>query len=66
MSNKTKVSLYYLASVLFYLAAIIKFFNTDSSSGVVWLCLGSAFLCFGGSAQSKNKKPDDKDSPNEK
>lgn len=61
MSNKTTVTLYYLASLLFYIVAIIKFFNTDFSSGVIWLCLGSAFLCFGGSTQSKHKKSDDKD-----
>lgn len=61
MSNKTTVTLYYLASLLFYIVAIIKFFNTGFSSGVIWLCLGSAFLCFGGSAQSKNKRSDDKD-----
>ena len=66
MSNKTTVTLYYIVSLLFYITAIIKFFNTGFSSGVVWLCLGSAFLCLGGSAQSKNKKPDDKDTPNEK
>ena len=66
MSNKTTVTLYYIASLLFYIVAIIQFFNTGFSSGVIWLCLGSAFLWFGGSAQSKNKRPDDKDEFNKK
>lgn len=62
--KKTTVSLYYLVSLLFYIVAIINFFDTDFSSGIIWLYLGSAFLCFGGSAQSKNKKSDDKDTCN--
>lgn len=66
MSNKTIITLYYLASVLFYIVAISKFFNTGSSSGVVWLCLGSAFLCFGSNAQSKNKRSNDEDIFNKK
>lgn len=66
MSNKTTIALYYLASLLFYITAIIKFFDTGFSSGVVWLCLGSAFLCFGASAQSKNKKSDDKETSDKK
>ena len=61
MSNKTIVILYYIASILFYIVAIIKFFDSGTSSGVVWLCLGSAFLCFGASAQSKKEKQHDED-----
>lgn len=64
--KKTTVSLYYLVSLLFYIVAIINFFDTDFSSGVIWLCLGSAFLCFGRKTQSKNKKSDDKDTSNNK
>ena len=47
MNSKKTIHLYYLASVLFYIVAITKFFSTGFSSGVVWLCLGSAFLCIG-------------------
>lgn len=66
MGSKAMVTSYYIASVLFYIVAIINFSDTGFSSGVIWLCLGSAFLCLGGSAQSKNKRSDDKDTPNKK
>lgn len=66
MSNKTTVTLYYLASVLFYIVAITKFFNSGFSSGMIWVCLGSAYLCFGANAQSKNKRSDDEDTSNKK
>lgn len=66
MSNKTTSNLYYVASVLFYIAAIIKFFNNGVSSGVVWLCLGSAFLCFGSSTRNKNKNADDENTLDKK
>ena len=66
MNKKTTVTLYYLASVLFYIVAITKFINSGFSSGVIWLCLGSACLCFGASAQSKNKRSDDEDTSNKK
>ena len=64
MSNNTRVTSYYLVSVLFFIVAITKFFNTGFSSGVIWLCLGSAFFCLGSSAQSKNKRSDDEDDLN--
>ena len=34
MGNK---SLYYLTCVLFYIVAIINFFNSDTTTGAVWL-----------------------------
>lgn len=56
MGNK---SLYYLTCVLFYIVAIINFFNSDTTTGTVWLCLGSVFLCFGASSKQKNNENDD-------
>lgn len=56
MGNK---SLYYLTCVLFYIVAIINFFNSDTTTGAVWLCLGSAFLCLGTSSKQKNNENDD-------
>lgn len=56
MGNK---SLYYLTCVLFYIVAIINFFNSDTTTGVVWLCLGSTFLCLGTSSKQKNNENDD-------
>lgn len=52
MSNKTTKTLYYLASVLFYIVAITKF-GTDTSSGVMWMSLGTVFLCLGSSGKDK-------------
>ena len=56
MGNK---SLYYLTCVLFYIVAIINFFNSDTTTGAVWLCLGSVFLCLGTSSKRKNNENDD-------
>lgn len=56
MGNK---SLYYLTCVLFCIVAIINFFNSDTTTGIVWLCLGTAFLCLGVSSKQKNNKKDD-------
>ena len=39
MGNK---SLYYLTCVLFYIVAIINFFNSDTTTGAVWLCSATA------------------------
>ena len=55
MRSKTMVTSYYIASVLFYIVAIINFSDTGFSSGVIWLCLGSAFLCLGGVLRVKIK-----------
>lgn len=49
---------FYLASFVEYITAIYYFMSDNSSSGVTWLCLGSAMLCVG-SVQllySKRKK----------
>lgn len=66
MGNKITVILYYIASVLFYIVSATKFFNSGFTSAVVWLCLGSACLCFGASAQSKHKRSDDEYISNKK
>ena len=47
--------LFFIASILFYIAAIISFTNGNNSMVVVWLCLGSAYLCLG----STHKKKED-------
>lgn len=49
---------FYLASFVEYITALYYFMSDNSSSGVTWLCLGSAMLCVG-SVQllySKRKK----------
>ena len=53
-----KSILFYIASVLFYIASIIGFINGDANSmAIVWLCLGSSFLCLG---SMHRKKENDK------
>ncbi|MFR6275754.1 MAG: hypothetical protein ACLUL2_20430 [Blautia sp.] len=66
MGNKITVILYYIASVLFYMVSASKVSIQAFTSAVVWLCLGSACLCFGASAQSKHKRSDDEDISNKK
>ena len=52
----------YIAAAVFDIAAVVSFFTRDSSSmGIMWLCLGSAFLCFGSSHMAKARTEDKKD-----
>ena len=49
-----KCNLFYLSGLLFFLAAALNFITAENrSTAVVWLCLGSAFLCLGASQQKK-------------
>ena len=49
-----KCNLCYLSGLLFYLAAALNFITGEGhSTAVVWLCLGSTFLCLGASQQKK-------------
>ena len=49
-----KCNLFYLSGLLFYLAAVLNLVaGEDHSTAVVWLCLGSSFLCLGHSQQKK-------------
>ena len=46
--------LFYLSGLLFFLAAALNLFTGEEhSTAVVWLCLGSTFLCLGASQQKK-------------
>lgn len=48
MKKKVTTILFFAASIICYVVAIIKFAtDTDSSMGGMWLCIGSALLCFG-------------------
>ena len=61
--KKTKIPaiLCFAAALLLYIAAAVShFISSDTSMTVVWICLGSAFLCLG--AVQKNKL--DKDAKN--
>ena len=49
-----KYNLFYLSGLLFFLSAALNFVSGENhSTAVVWLCLGSAFLCLGYSHQKK-------------
>ncbi len=49
-----KCNLFYLSGLLFFLSAALNLFTgEDRSTAVVWLCLGSSFLCLGHSHQKK-------------
>ena len=50
-----KSILFYIASVLFLVASAIDFTSGNKNSmAIVWLCLGSSFLCLG-STHKKRK-----------
>ncbi len=58
-NKKTNTTLCFVAAALFFVSAILSLFTSSSiSSAIVWLCLGSAFLCFG-SAQKKKEKAEE-------
>ena len=49
-----KCNLFYLSGLLFFIAAALNFITAENrSTAVVWLCLGSTFLCLGASQQKK-------------
>lgn len=54
---KVSSALFYITAVLFYLAAIINFASGNhTSTAIVWLSLGSSFLCLGSMFSNKAKK----------
>jgi hypothetical protein len=46
----------YLFSICSYIVALIAFFSFGSPVGIVCLCLGSMFVCFGTAAWNKHVK----------
>ena len=62
-----KPILFYIASVLFLVASAIGFTSgNENSMAIIWLCLGSSFLCLGSTYKKKeNNKTntDDKQFP---
>lgn len=58
--EKTCAVLYYISAMLFYAAAAINLLGSNNTStGVVWLCLGSTMLCLGSVRMNKTKKEND-------
>ncbi len=58
-TNKISGILCYVSAVLWYLIAVIKFVNSDNSSGVIFLALGSTSLCLGSTHIVKSKNDTD-------
>ena len=64
--SKKHFNLFYLSSILFYIAAIITFATgNENSMGVMWLCLGSAFLCLGSAFLNKSNENNDNENSEE-
>lgn len=59
--KKLIVMLDVTSSVLFFIASAIGFTSgNESSMAIVWLCLGSSFLCLGSTHKKKENNTDDK------
>ena len=57
----SKTEAFYLCAIIFYaLAAHYLFDGATRSMGIMWLCLGSTFLCLAASLK-KNKNKEDKE-----
>lgn len=49
-----KCNLFYFSGLLLFATAALNFITAENrSTAVVWLCLGSTFLCLGASQQKK-------------
>ena len=46
-TNKIVSTLNYFSSVWFYIVSIINFIDRNNSMGILYLCLGSTFMCLG-------------------
>lgn len=55
-TNKVNGTFFYVAAALFYLSAIMHFVGSHPSAGVIWLGVGSAFLCLGSVHARKEKE----------
>lgn len=58
-TNKIVATLNYCTSICFYIVAILNFIKGSTSTGVVFLCLGSTFLCLGSVHLNKDKQHKD-------
>ena len=58
-NEKVLMLIYFVGSISAYITAAINLIGRYTTSmGVVWLCLGSAMLCFGSVELNKIKKKD--------
>ena len=57
--NKISAIICFITSLLFYIHAILNF-SSEGSMGVVYICLGSTFLCLGAVWLNDSKDDDNK------
>lgn len=56
-----KSILFYVVSALFLIVSAIGLTTgNENSMAIVWLCLGSSFLCLGSTHKKKENNTDDK------
>lgn len=56
-TNKISAILHHVCAILFYLAAIFHFAGDGKpATGVIWLVLGSLYLCLGSIYAKRAKK----------
>ena len=56
---RTISTVFYAASALYFIFAILNLANNDSSMCVFWIALGSSFLCLGSVFAQKANGSDD-------
>ena len=56
-NNKEKITFicFLVASIGFYIVSIMNFIDKNTSIAVVFLCLGSSFLCLSSTHRNKDK-----------
>lgn len=60
-NERILILIYFIGSIGAYITAALNLIGKyNTSMGVVWLCLGSAMLCFGSVELNKIKKKDHK------
>lgn len=60
-NEKILMLIYFIGSIGAYVNAVLNLIGGyNTSRGVVWLCIGSAMLCFGSVELNKMKKKDNK------
>ena len=57
--NKSILFLYCISSV-FHSVSYWLYSGNENSMAIVWLCLGSSFLCLGSTHKKKENNTDDK------
>ena len=53
--TKKTTKCFLVASIIFYVVSIMNFIDKDTNTGIVFLCLGSSFLCLSSAHQNGNK-----------